>query len=177
MTALQPLSKSTKIEAGVISMAEAQAEKLSEEQTSKILTIESRFGEVTINIEKAIFFPHGLLGISEAKDFCLTEIPGKTTQFKLLQCLNDYALSFVVLPLAIENGFIDKADMEECEQVTGVERQNMALLVTVTMVPSVEGGAKVTANLRAPIVIDTERKLAVQYIFTNNKYQVNHPLN
>ncbi len=147
------------------------------EKKSNLMTVKSRYGEVSVNLDKAIFFPKGLLGLSQFKDFCITDLPSQNmAQFKLLQSLNDSQLSFVVLPITAENGLIDKEDLEECCQVTEIARENllMLLIITVQQVPG--GKSRVTANVRAPIVIDVNDRLAIQYVFPNNKYEIQHVL-
>ena len=101
----------------------------------------------------------------------------KLGHFQLLQSLDDAELSFAVLPIEPENALIDAADIEECCKITGVERKNLGLLLVVSVQRQVAGGNKITVNLRAPIVVDTERKAAMQYVFPHNKYQIAYELN
>jgi len=139
-------------------------------------TIESRYGSLHVNLDNAIFFPKGLLGLPDFRDFCLAELPNsKTPALKLMQSLNDKDLSFIVLPAAAENQFIDSQDMDECYVATGVTKENILLLFILT-VQNVPGNVKITANIRAPIVIDTAEKLAIQYVFPNSKYDIRHIL-
>jgi flagellar assembly factor FliW len=139
-------------------------------------TIESRYGNLRVNLDNAIFFPKGLLGLPDFRDFCLAELPNsKTPALKLMQSLNDKDLSFIVLPAGAENKFIDAQDMHECYTATGVAKENILLLFILT-IQNVPGNVKVTANIRAPIVVDTAEKLAIQYVFPNNKYDIRHIL-
>jgi flagellar assembly factor FliW len=148
------------------------------EKAEESLTITSRFGEVTVSLKNAIAFPQGLLGLPQFKSYCLATMPNpKLGHFKLLQSLDDTELSFAVLPIEPENALIDAADIEECCKVNGVERQNLGLLLVVSVQRQVTGGNKITVNLRAPIVVDTDRKLALQYVFPHNKYQIAYELN
>jgi flagellar assembly factor FliW len=142
------------------------------------LTIESRYGPVSVNLKQALFFPKGLLGMPDMKDFCIGDLPDERLgNFKLLQSLNDHQLSFVVLPLEGENTFFDKEDVAECCEVTQIKPDNLLVLsiVSIQRIPGQE--TKITANIRAPLVIDVDEKVAIQYVFPNNKYQIRHPLN
>ena len=144
---------------------------------SSEVTIESRYGAVTVNLKNAIFFPKGILGLPDCKDFCIASLPdGRMERFKLLQSLNDAKLSFVVLPLASDTPLIDKADIEECCAVTQIKPENLVILAIVSVQKTPEK-TRVTANVRAPVVVDANDKLAIQYVFPNNKYQICHPLN
>ena len=75
-------------------------------------TIQSRFGEITIDISRSINFPRGLLGMPDKMNFVLTDFSSqKMEQFKLLQSLDELQLSFITLPIAIENPIIAMADI------------------------------------------------------------------
>ena len=148
------------------------------EAAEEPVNINSRFGEVTVSLKNAIGFPHGLLGLPQFKSYCLTNMPNpKLGHFKLLQSLEDEGLSFAVLPIEPKNALIDEADIEECCKLTGVERKDLGLLLVVAVHRQVSGPSKITVNVRAPIVVDTDRKLAMQYVFTHNKYQIAYELN
>lgn len=148
------------------------------ESADESVTITSRFGDVTVSLKNAIAFPHGILGLPQFSAYCLTDMPSpKLGHFKLLQSLEDKELSFAVLPIDPKNALIEEADIEECCNVVGVEKQHLALLLIVSVQRRATGEVKITANLRAPIVVDTERKVAMQYVFPHNKYQIAYEMN
>ena len=141
------------------------------------ITVKSRFGEVKISPKNAISFPHGLLGLPQFKVYSLAEMPNpKLGHFKLLQSLEDEELSFAVLPIDPKNALVDEADIDECCSATGVERKDLGLMLIVSVQRQVTGN-KITVNLRAPLVVDTSRKVAMQYVFPHNKYQIAYELN
>lgn len=136
--------------------------------------VESRFGKIRINRESAIYFPRGILGFPENLDFCLADFPGeKMQQFKVMQCLNDKDLSFVVLPVQTQNPMIDQPDVDEAAEILGIEKQNLAILMIVS-VHRKATSVSLSVNARAPIFIDTDKKLAAQFVFPNNKYEIRH---
>lgn len=160
---------------GIQGMKREAAEKKSGKKSEEI-KVESRFGEITVSMENAIFFPQGLLGLPENLHFALTDIPKKNMgQFKLLQCLNDHSLSFVVLPLDLDNNLIERKDLEDSCNVLGVPLKSLLVLLIVSVQRSPES-VKITANVRAPVVVDSDRKLAAQYVFPHNKYEITHML-
>lgn len=141
------------------------------------ITVESRFGEVVVSLEHALSFPHGLLGLPQFKSYALADMPNpKLASLKLLQSLEDADLSFAVLPLPIENSLIDAADISECANATGVAKEDLALLIIVSVHKQAAGTSRITGNLRAPVVVDTNRRLAMQYVFPNSKYQIAYEL-
>ncbi len=145
----------------------------------EIITVQSRFGELTIDLSKAIYFPKGIYGFPEDLHFALCSFPTireDLENFKILQCLNDHSISIPVIPASFDNNFIEKADMEECQKVVEVKKEDMAVLFIVSSQKQGEGFFRLLMNTKAPIVIDTKLQMAVQYVFTNNKYAVSQPL-
>ena len=136
--------------------------------------IESRFGTVYVQPEKAISFTHGLPGIADAMNFCITEIPNiNNDQFKLLQCLDNHALSFIVVPSSYDNQLLEPLDMNDACAVLGIDKNNLLLLFIVTSHQTLEG-RKLSVNAKAPVFIDVISRTAVQYVFQNNNYEIQH---
>lgn len=148
-----------------------------EESTAdQTLVIESRFGTLTIHPHASLLFPQGLLGFADFRDFALAELPnGKHPQFKALQCLTDANLAFLVAPLANDSPAIDPADVEEACQTLSIAREDLVIVLIVT-VRRDDDGAHVSVNLRAPVLIDTRQRVARQYVLPNNKYEIRHKL-
>ena len=144
------------------------------EDSGETETIDTRFGKVTIFRKNPIVFPNGLLGMPDKFEYCLTKFPSeKLARFKLLQSLEDNELSFITLPVDLENPIIDKSDvMTACKDLEiSSEELTMLLVVTVHRTPS---AVRLSVNARAPIFINTPRRVATQYVFHNNKYQIQH---
>ncbi len=147
-----------------------------DENSVDIITIQSRFGEVSADLNKAIFFPHGLLGLPEKLHFVVTDMPHQDMQqFKLLQCVNDHALSFVVLALDYNNVFINQEDVKTTCETLNIQPENLLMMLIVTAQRS-PSGTRVSANVRAPIVIDIQDKAAIQFVFPHNKYSITQSL-
>jgi flagellar assembly factor FliW len=139
-------------------------------------TIQSRFGEITVDSSKALAFPRGLLGMPDKAHFALANFPdAKMQQFTLLQSLDDPKLSFITLPIAMENRIIAAADIRTVCLDLQISDVNLAMLLIVS-VHRHPAEVKLSVNARAPIFIDTARKLAIQYVFQNDNYKVQHML-
>jgi flagellar assembly factor FliW len=139
-------------------------------------TLETRFGTVTIYPKNPIVFPNGLLGLPDKFQFCLSPLPSdKLANFRLLQSLEDKALSFLTLPVAVDNPYIAREDIATaCRDLDiPIEETAVLLIVSVQRAPT---GIQVSANVRAPILVHGNRKLAAQYVFHNVKYQIRHPI-
>ncbi len=146
---------------------------------SSTMEIKSRFGELVADVSKAIYFPKGILGFPEDLHFSLMNFPAVNEQlnsFKILQCLNDHSISIPVMPVNFDNRFIETADMEECLKAVEVKKENLALLFIMSSSKQIDGAYKLFINVKAPIVVDTSLQMAVQYVFTNNKYDIRQSL-
>lgn len=140
----------------------------------EIVSIESRFGAVKVDKAKAILFPIGLLGMPDKHNFVLTDFPNpKLQQFKLLQSLDETELSFITLPLEIDNGIIEKDDILAAAQDMEIPLDQLGMVLIVSVHRGV-ADVQLSVNARAPIFIDTSRQIAAQYVFTSNKYAVQH---
>lgn len=150
---------------------EGTSQKPSGPQLEKIA---SRFGAITVDKAKAILFPVGILGMPEMHHFVLTDFPNpKLKQFKLLQSLDDHELSFITLPMDLDNTILDRADIDNACRDMEIAPEDLA----VALIVSVHRGmtnVQLSVNARAPIFIDTHRQAAAQYVFTSSKYKVQH---
>ena len=136
--------------------------------------IETRFGAITVNLDNAVYFPSGLLGMPDKLYFCLADFPNKeNTDFKILQSLNDIDLSFAVLPLPSSNDLIDENDINNICEIIDTTPENIGI-VLISSTHNTPEGTQVSVNVRAPIVINMIEQAAVQYVFPNNKYKIRH---
>jgi flagellar assembly factor FliW len=145
-------------------------------ETPATETLETRFGTVTIYPKSPIVFPNGLLGLPDKFQFCLCELPSeKLANFRLLQSLEDKALSFLTLPVAVDNPYIAKDDIATACRDLDIPLDGAAVLLIVSVQRGATG-VQISANVRAPILVHGIRKLAAQYVFHNVKYQIRHPI-
>lgn len=138
------------------------------------LEIKSRFGVISVQPQKAISFPHGLPGMPDAARFCLTDLPNvKNNDFKLLQCLNNHGLSFIVVPSTDDNQLIEQSDIKDACTILGIDTNDLLLLFIVTA-HEFTTGRKLSVNAKAPIFVDANTKTATQYVFQGNSYAIQH---
>lgn len=141
---------------------------------SAMITIKTRFGEVTVDTTKTVLFPRGLLGMPDKPRYAIASFPStKMAQFKLLQSLDDHSLSFITLPLEIENSIISAADIRSAAADMQIKEESLAILLIVSVHRSPDQ-VKLSVNARAPIFIDAERRVGVQHVFQNDSYKVQH---
>ena len=136
------------------------------------LIIDSRFGSLAISQNSVLDFPHGLLGFGDFHSFGISDLSDpRYAQFKVLQCLEDHQLAFLVLPLDPNTGFIDRADLDAACNSLLVDIDDLVIMLVVT-VRKAEQGASITANLRAPLMIDSKTHTGHQYVLRNERYPV-----
>lgn len=138
--------------------------------------IQSRFGEISVDISKAITFPRGLLGMPDKANFVLTNFNSpKMEQFKLLQSLDELQLSFITLPLDPNNNIIGINDIRDTAKDLGIAHEDLVVLLIVSVHRSPDS-VKLSVNARAPLFLDVKHKVGVQYVFSNDAYKVQHYL-
>jgi flagellar assembly factor FliW len=138
--------------------------------------IKSRFGEVTVSLDKAVLFPRGMLGMPDRNRFALAGFPNpKMQQFMLMQSLDDPDLAFIALPLEMENKIVASADIRSALRDLQIEENTLAVLLIVSVHRGMDQ-IKLSVNARAPLFIDIERKIGVQYVFPQDVYKVQHML-
>lgn len=139
-------------------------------------TINTRFGEIMVDPSRSLVFPRGLLGMPDKANYVVANFPNdKMHQFALLQSLDDHALTFITLPLAFDNAIIAATDLRTACRDMQIAEKNALVLLVVSVHRSLSG-VKLSVNARAPLLIDSETKVGVQFVFQNDAYKVQHML-
>ena len=129
-------------------------------------------GKITYNEDEVINFEKPILGFDELKRFILKDIEEST--FKLLQSIEDVNVGFVVVsPFMLEEKYEIKLSDEVIKTLEISNAKDVLLYSLVTLNSNVEN---ITANLKAPIVINVNNKKAQQFIIDKIKYKIKHPL-
>ena len=133
----------------------------------------TRFGVLEVDESSMLKMPKGLLGFENRTEFVLIQ-HRPDTAFRWLQSREDPDLAFVVVDpsdfycdYAIE---ISDADAGALDLTSEKDALVMAI-VTIS-----NQGKEVTANLAAPIVMNSKELRGMQIILQDNRYGVKHPL-
>lgn len=138
--------------------------------------IETRFGKVTVYRKHPILFSKGILGMPDRTEFCLTKFPSpKMARFKMLQSLEDDALSFITLPVDNNNPIFDAADLTQAAQELEISANELTVLLIVS-VHREPKGIRLSVNARAPLLMNAVKRTAVQHVFASGKYNIRHML-
>ncbi len=134
------------------------------------------FGEVVIDDEKIITFSNGIVGFPELKQFTLihNEEKDKVNSVHWLQSIDEPAFAMPVLdPLLVEETYNPEVESELLNPLGELDPEEMLVLVTLTVPKDV---TRMSVNLRAPIVINSQNRLACQIILEGEQYDVKYPI-
>lgn len=136
------------------------------------VTVATRFGDIEFQLENAIYMPRGMMGYADFHDFGLANMPDpKLDQFKLLQCLAEPELSFIVAPLNLDAGTIELDDIAAACEALSMDVAN-ALVLLVVATRQIGPTTQISVNLRAPVILDGVNRTAYQHVLMNNRYPV-----
>lgn len=169
MDAMQAYSDNV-VDGGFVAMSDVDTT----EANKRVL--DTRFGTFEFSENQTIAMPYGLLGFADHREFGLAIPKGaEFGQFKVFQSLTDGDLSFIVLPLPVDSGLIDHADIEEAAGSLGVPMEDLAILL-ITTIRQQPTGTMLTVNTQAPLFLDVNRRMGWQFVLHNPKYSVQQQL-
>ena len=144
---------------------------------SKSIMIETRYGTYEVGRDKIVSFPKGLIGFAELQDYAILNLPHEgTEQFKLLQSADQPGIGFYVVPVGLENSGFAPEDIERAADQYNFALKDLAILLIVTA-RKTDNALEMTANLRAPVLVDTEQCVAYQHVLADEKYPLRQKLN
>jgi len=125
----------------------------------KINTLQ--FGEFEVGEEHIFFFENGILGFEDLREFVLVS-EEETVPFKWLISLDMPDIGFPCLsPWHIDLTYDPGKEFD---------LENEVLLIIVTLD---DGNGQMTANLKAPVVLDIKYQRGKQIILTSDRYSPN----
>lgn len=131
------------------------------------------FGEVDIADEKILHFENGIIGFPDLTDFALMHDSENTEGvIRWLQSMQEPAFAMPVMdPLIVSEEYNPQVEDELLKPLGDLNPDELLVLCTLTVPSDIE---KMSVNLRAPIIIHTETRRAVQIILDDDKYEVKH---
>ena len=123
------------------------------------------FGEIEIEESKIICFENGIIGFPDCKRFTLIfdeEDNGNKKNISWLQSLEEPSFALPVMdPLLVKEDYNPQVEHELLKGLGNLTEDNTYVLVTVTVPTDIK---KISVNLRAPIVVNTDVLKAEQVI-------------
>lgn len=130
---------------------------------NQVITINThQFGEISIDVANIFHFPNGLLGFEDLKQFILIS-DEQTEPFKWLICVEAPDIGFPILsPFYVDFDYnIGKE----------VDLEINVLFVVVTLQ---DENKNISANLKAPIILNLQMMTGEQLLIPFEKYSTSH---
>ncbi len=125
----------------------------------KIVTL--HFGKITVGQDFIYYFPDGILGFEHLREFVLIS-EEDTVPFKWLISIEEPHIGFPLLsPWLLDIEYSPGRDYNE---------QNLVLFVIVTLE---DENHQMTANMKAPLILNSYTQDGRQVILTSDKYSTN----
>ncbi len=133
----------------------------------------TRFGELEVAKQDILKFKDGLLGFEQLKNFFIVD-PGDQTLILWLQSTDDGSVAFPIIePKIFKPDYSIKLLPIEMQSVE-IENISEASIYTILTIP--QNVTEMTANMKAPIVINNKSKVARQIVLQDNKLEVRYPI-
>ncbi len=132
----------------------------------------STFGELDVQDEKIITFNNGIPGFENLKRYVIIVLE-QTKPFMWIQAVDEDISLPVLSPFDIDCSYspiIDDAIMEELS----IENEQDLLVLVVSVIP--QEVTKMTANMAAPILINTTSGEGRQVLAEGSNYQIRQPI-
>ena len=133
----------------------------------------TRFGTIEVSEDQLIDFPHGMIGLPEARQFVVLE-HGDGSPLRWLQSTARPELAFVIIdPLPLVPGFPRDRIVEAGADLGLARDEEVAIAAVVTVPPR---PAQPTVNLMAPLVMGVSSRKGMQVVLHDGQYHTRHPL-
>lgn len=133
----------------------------------------TRFGDVAITPGDTLEFTEGLLGFGQLRRFVLIDDPNDEIFAWLQSCENGEVAFPVLEPELFAHNYqieLSKSDLEALD-LKSVKDGRLMAIITIPSDPTL-----MTANLKAPIVINTTKRLARQCVLQDNALPIREPI-
>ena len=130
-----------------------------------------RFGQLTVSDDEKILIPHGILGFPEYTEFCLVD-PGDDTLIMWLQSMENSDIAFPLLEPKIFR--LDYSARLSAAELRELKLANVSQSAVFSILTIGEDITQMTANLKAPLVINLKEQIAKQVVLQENEYSIKH---
>lgn len=144
-----------------------------EETSMKIYT--AQFGEIEVDETKILYFPAGLIGFEDCHRFILVS-DEELEPFQWLICVDEgkEEIGFpLLMPFILVPEYLDELPEDLVQELAKGEDTPLNLFNVVT-IRNRDG--RMTLNLRAPVIIDVEKKEGKQIILPKESIPVDFAL-
>lgn len=130
------------------------------------------FGTIDIEDDKIINFPNGIIGFENLTKFALIYDSEREERSKIswLQSMEEPLMVLPVInPLDLMEAYTPTIEDELMKNIGNPADADLLIFVTLSIPSDIE---KMTANLKAPLIVNTVERKAMQVIVENQEYPV-----
>jgi flagellar assembly factor FliW len=141
---------------------------------TKKIVIQTKLGEREVARDSVLYFPHGLIGLDDKREFVLITVRDNSP-FLLLQCVTDPGLGLLVTdPFPFYPEYNVKLEQPEKKILRVENMRQIAVLVTVTIPRN--RPEETTLNLSGPIILNTKARIGLQAPQVDSKMPTHYRL-
>lgn len=132
------------------------------------------FGEIDLSEDKILTFDNGIMGFEEYKKYTILFDSADEGEpiISWLQSLDEEMLAIPVInPLLVKEDYNPVVEDELLKPLGELTEENIVLLLTMTIPAELE---KMTVNLKAPFVINSDTRKGCQIIVENKDYEIKY---
>ncbi|MDK2903475.1 MAG: flagellar assembly factor FliW [Clostridiales bacterium] len=130
------------------------------------------FGDIEIDQNGIIIFEEGLPGFEQAKRFVLLYDGQPDSPFCWLQSVDQPDLAFAMInPEVIMPDYTVEIDDDIVERL-GIESPSDVIYYAIVVIP--DDIAEMTANMKAPVIINVREKKGMQVVMDNSDYDIRY---
>lgn len=132
------------------------------------------FGQIDLDESKIIHFENGIMGFESFKNYTVLydDIEGEKSDISWLQSLDEATLAIpIISPFIIMDQYNPEVEDEYLLPLGNLNEDNLVVFVTITVPKEAKD---ISANLKAPIIINSETKKGAQLIAQNSEYEIKY---
>lgn len=133
------------------------------------------FGAVRPVDSRRLQLARPLAGLPGVATFQIDTTPRLPEPFRLLIGLDGSQPTFVVLPLGDLEAWLKPDEIDAAAAALDSRREDLAVLLIVCLQRG-SGGIEAYANRRAPVFVDTRRRVAMQIVLADASYPIRQRL-
>ncbi len=133
----------------------------------------TRFGQIEFNSEDIFMFPEGLLGFQDLRQFILLDDPNDDI-FAWLQSCELPSIAFPVLEPEIFGQYYNVSLTKNENELLKLTPEQKPTFMSIITIP--DDPTQMTANVKAPIAINMNYKIARQCVLQDNHLAIREPI-
>ncbi len=150
-------------------------DRITGERKAKLMLVKTRhFGEIDLEEDKIVYFPDGILGFEYCKNYTLLyDNEGEERpDISWLQSLEEPSLAIpVISPFLLKEDYNPEIEDELLKPLGDLNNDNIVVLVSITVPSDI---TRMSANLKAPFIINADSRMGCQIIVENSDYEIQY---